>query len=1227
MTRSGVKHPEKVTGPLALYVEGKSMDEAGEALEKALKKKAADPLLHYLLGDIRYLEGDFDGATDCFLDAVLHASKAGGAQNDLLAQLSLSTVEVMARYVKEYDAKLGAVLDETMEDLYRDSDGAYFAAIVARVRLLRRMGKFEEAEKAGSGGGCLTSWLETGPMGNTDLMGFDIPYPPETEIPWREIYSLREGEPPTAVEKADAEACWTTLGREGIPRGGAFYAMTQLDVSKKTDVRFKLSSFDPAVVIIDGLEVLRVDRRKEILPNSRIFGVILKPGAHFVTIKISSRSSSPSFSLLWKEAAPAGASPLSGLPAASRFPDLKVVPVAPPPAGLESEMIDIPDTEISRILLADFHIVRGLVTKARELLEPLAARYPGSFSLDSRLMICDAVDTFAPYSIRMNRTKSDAQKIKKDHPSIWLSYLYLAQIERQSGRPVDAAEVIKEGMKRSTHYMGFIVELADIYDELGWAGESIEVLEKAAAALEGTCFHFRIKYTLASRFNDQEGMETHARELHACDATDRTILDILTARDKWDEALAEQKTLLAAYPDDRWLLLDTGWSAFKGGDRPFYESTLKQAMQKNPSTLAEALKLADLLAAGGSEGEAAEFFFDTIGRTDGPPSFLHQKLAVLQGVPYLFPFRRSFEEAVASFKAAGKAAYGDTPAIEVLDHVTHRLFPDGSSLTRYHSVKKLLTREGVEASGEFSVPDNAVLLKIHTIKPDGKVLEPEKIYGKPTVSYPTLEPGDFTETEWVQYLPPSSIYPGGAFLDRWYFQVPDLVLHRSEMVLIVPDDMEIDLNPRGPVPEPVVTKSQGMKIYRWEVMQSPHIMYEPNSPSLNEYLPSLQVTCRTSWDTYETWVRDLLVDTMTVTPEMRGTLDEILEGIPEKDVKKRIKAVYRWVCDEIQDDEGLLTPVSYIFSEKRGDKIKLFYSLLQAAGIPSELHVAETIYADKTPSEVPDFNRFTHFVVLTDGDWLMPVINKSYYGFLPYSVYGQETRRLFPGPGKGRIPPIDAFDDEISYDLKIKVDADGESSSTLTLVFKGPKAVISREALRNIPKAELKLQVESSYLAEIFPGATLTSLSLPDLQEPVDALTLVIEFTRPPQQGPTPGSVVIGPLLKSRIALQWTQLASRTFPLLVDDNINIKTHVELNGSGMWKIMAPPEPVTRVEAGPGIFFEQKTELSSKADSMILDRLLRIPPGRISPEEYGSFLSFAGKVDETEGGVYLLSPNFL
>jgi predicted Zn-dependent protease len=1221
---SGVRHPEKAAGALGVYVRGESLEDAGDALDKAAAARPKDPLLRYVAGDVQYLMGDFNEAADELLEAVRLAAKKKDVQSDIIAQLSLSTLDVTARYIRDYDARLAAVLDEAWVDLYRNSDGAFFSALTARINLLLRQGSFDEALKTGDEEGCLQSWRKTGPFGATDLLGFDVVYPPEVDSPWREAYTLRDNEDPSPVSSAATEACWTTLGTAFGTRGGTTYALTHLEVPAKTEIAFRLTTFDAAALLIDGVEVLRADRRTQIHPSSHIVRTVLGAGVHTLVVKMSSRSTSPAFSLMWKEAA-AGDPGLPGQSGIrSRPPDGGLLPVAPPPAGATVAAVDLPDSEMGRLLLADFDVMRGLVTEAKELLVPLEEAYPDSFAVGSRTLISGAVDGFVPYASRMNRTKTKAQSMRKKHPGVWLSYLYLSQVERQSGRPTEAAEIIKDGMTHCPTYPEFMVELADIYDELGWSGESVSLLKKAAEAQAGTCYQFRIEHMLASKTNDLDGMEKSAALAAACNATDRTLVDVLVAKDKWSEALEKQTKLLEGYKDDRWLRMDAAWSAFKLGDEAAYEKALTEAIEKDPASLNEAAKLADLFASQGKHPEASAALLGAMAQVDGPPAFVHQKLAAMEAVPYLFHYRRSFQEAVASFNAAGKVSYGDTPAIEVLDHATTRVYEDGSSLTRYHSIRKLLTREGVEKNGEFAVPETAVVLKIHTIKPDGTVLEPEKIYDKPTISYPSLEPGDFTETEYVQYTPPSTIFPGGTFLDRWYFQVPDLVLHRSEMVLITPETMKVDLNTRGTVPEPKVTVENGLTIRFWEVKQSAHVKYEPGAPNLNEFLPSLQVTWRTAWSDYEAWVRDILIDTLTVTPEMQRTLDEITEGIPDGKPQEKARAIYRWVCEEIQEEEGLLTPVSYIFHDKRGDKTKLLYSLLQAAGIPSELHIAETIYADKTVTDVPDFNRFTHFVVKTGEDWIMPAFRKAWYGFLPYPVYGQKTKRIYPDAGEDAIPALAPEKDGIDYGLSVKVDGDGESRCTLTVTFTGTKATIVRETLSSIPKGELKLQVESAYLAELFPGATLTSLALPDLDQPSPKLVMKLEFTKPPQEGPVPGSVVVGPLIKSRTAVVWAQLPSRSFPLLIDDNIRIHLRVEIDGLGAWKIMPPPDTQTKVTMGKSLSFDQTVVVDKKGASMTLERTLKVPLGRITPSAYGDFLEFAGTVDEAEGGVYLLVP---
>ena len=1222
--RTPVTYPHEITTALQRYIEGEDLDESTAALKQALKKHPGSALLWYAYGDVKYVIGDFTAANGAFAQAARLASKEMSSLGDIIGQVSLATMEAMAKYVPGYEEELGKTIDAVLDNFYQGSDGAYFTALVAKVKQLRRKGKFDESLAVGEAGGCLRKWHKIGPFGNTDLMGFDKTFSPETDIPWRQTYELRSGALPAEVGEAVTEACWTSLGFDGEVRGGTHYGMTLLDVSARTDLVFKLSSFSATSLMIDGIEVIRADRRKELLPNSILANVTLEPGMHHVVVKISSPGSAPSFSLLWKPSAASGPEADGKAGVRSLFPDVKYLPLAPPPIAAVEVSETLPESDMHGLLMADLYIIRGIPTLAKEKLAPLKDKYYRSFAVISRSLIAEGLDSNVPFSIRINKSKVQSILMNKHHPQSWLPYIYLAQLEKQTGRLPEAADIIKEGMENCPSYPAFIVELADLYVELGWEGDCVQALKQASDMLQGTCFLHTIDFLLASKFNDITQMEKHAKLARDCDGIDRLYMNVKVDREKWDEALKEQLRLLEGYRDDKWLLIDAGWSRFKSGDLEAYKKTLQESFEAHPRSIQEGHKLADIMASEGREDEAAMALFGAAMRTVNPPAFLHQKIAVLKGWQYMFPYRRSFEESVAAFNASKTTEYKDTPAIEVLDHVTHRVFEDGSSATRYHSVKKLLTREGVEKNGEFRVPDGAVVLKLHTVKPDGKILEPEKIMGKPTVSYPTLEPGDYTETEWVQYLPPSAIFPGGTYLDRWYFQVPDLVLHRSEMVLITPGDMEVSLNPRGEQPEHEIIEEDGLKIVRWEALKMPHIRYEPNAPGMNEFLPSIQINVSARWEDYFEWVRDILVDSLIVTPEMKAMIEEITDGIPKVKQRERIKAIYTWVCDEIDPEEGITTPVSFIFHSRRGDRTKILYAMLREAGIPAELHLAETIYADKTATDTPDFNRFSHFVVHAAGDWLLPYLKRAYYGFLPYQLYGQETIRLFPEKGKDRIPDLEADKDWMKQKLLIEVDAAGQSTWALHLHFKGAKAASTRDVIRNIPKGEIKQQLESSYLAQHFTGATLVSLSLPDIEDSSDELNIELGFTVPKTNGPFPGSVVIGPLLKSRIASQWTTLPSRIFPLLIDENVSVTTHVEIDGKGKWQVMAPPKPYASEKVGSAISFEQKTVISPDGNKLTIDRELKVPVGRISPSEYADFLPFAGKVDEAEGGVYLMLP---
>ena len=174
--------------------------------------------------------------------------------------------------------------------------------------------------------------------------------------------------------------------------------------------------------------------------------------------------------------------------------------------------------------------------------------------------------------------------------------------------------------------------------------------------------------------------------------------------------------------------------------------------------------------------------------------------------------------------------------------------------------------------------------------------------------------------------------------------------------------------------------------------------------------------------------------------------------------------------------------------------------------------------------------------------------------------------------------------------------------------------------MRQLPQSELEKEIEGSYLARMFTGASLTGLTLPDLEVASDDLTLVITFTLPAMPGPFPGSIALGPFLKSHLSKIWTPLPERHFPLLVDEPTEYLIEVRIQTDDNWYVFQPPAPATELDTKNGGHFEQS--FTEKKSVFTLSRKVSLPAGRVSPEDYAELLDFTTSIDENEGGVFIL-----
>jgi tetratricopeptide (TPR) repeat protein len=1202
------------------YLHGRDAGAVQEELEEAVAADPDDPLLLAMAGDAAYFRGDFDRSMTLYARAVRAASAWESDLRDPLTETSLATIASMDVYVPRYESRLADLHEAVLDDLYRTTDGAYFVALKGRIRALARAGRFDQARELMEQGGCLTRFRAAGPFGETELLHFDDEHPPERDMPWREAYALREGAEPVATFEATTLLGKVLVEPEQNLGGGTYYAATDVTVHRPGRYVLRVASPHTTSVLVDGVTVLTLDRRTAYEPAAVLYRVHLAAGEHRLTVKLGTRDVMPEFSLMIKEDSGGSPDPSATPAVTSRPHTAGFSAIAPPPGEAVRVRPPEPTSEIERFVAAELALVRQDAPAARRALSPLIEASPGSSTLLVRRLTLELNDPFVPYSKRMNRLLALAEEAVTEHPSIWPSHMLIARLEAGQDRTEQAIAAVKEGIEVIGDLPGFHATLATLYASKGWVGESVAALEKAAASLEDNCQVPRYEREIAEAFGDLDAIEHWSREIVACDATDTALFEILMRREKYEQARQEQERLQQLFPDADVHLLDDASIALKLGDMDLYISRLTDYHEIHPTSYLAISKLVDAHVADGRRGRAVSLLEQARADLEGPTDDISMTIALLMGHEFLYPFRRDARTAIAAYEARASGGQPATPSVEILDHVTHRVFRDGSTLTRYHSVRKLLTKEGVEENSEFVAPPGASVIQLRTIKADGRVLTPEDIAHKATISFPSLEPGDYTEAEWLQARGPSLIFPGGFSLDRWYFQILDLVLHLSEMIVVAPEDMALSFDPRQDPPELVHLDESPLKVLTWTAHDMPHRKMEPNVPNLSEFLPSLELSHGTSWDRYFEWLADMLVDVNIPSDAMREKVEELVADIPAQDHEARARAVFRWVNDEIDEGEGLDRPVSYIFEERMGNRSRLLYAMLELAGVPAELWIVRTAYADHTETEVPDFDVYTQLAVRVGDDWLVPFVDTTPYGLLAHDLRGERAVRLFPSRAHGVTPGAEEFEDLHRRELTVTVEQSGRSRCRLVETYLGIDAAMLRAGLDRLPESDLENAIETVYLADLFNGASLTSLALPDLDDDAPQMTLEVEFTLPALPGPMPGTIALGPFLKSHLSKIWTQLPERHFPLFVDEPTNAVVEVVVDTNGEWKVFQPPAPATELGTSRGASFEQ--EVTEEGDDLVLERRVHLPAGRVPPEDYPELLDFATRVDETEGGVYVL-----
>jgi hypothetical protein len=519
-----------------------------------------------------------------------------------------------------------------------------------------------------------------------------------------------------------------------------------------------------------------------------------------------------------------------------------------------------------------------------------------------------------------------------------------------------------------------------------------------------------------------------------------------------------------------------------------------------------------------------------------------------------------------------------------------------------HEIVRLQSDEAITQFAEHQRLEGLVL-NMRVIKQDGRTFEPEVVSGKPTVTFPHLEIGDYIETEHVQSLrgdPSGQTYQG----PRWFFREENVAYAHSEFVLIAPRDRELQIELTGQVPKPSVSEEGPFITRRWRVDHSPAAPVEPLSAPLSEFLPGLQVGWGNGIQPRLRVLSEQVAETTPVDPRIRRIARRLVEPLPASMPLERAQRAYRWVQDNVED--GQETDGRQVIVGRRGNRWRALRTLLNALDIPVGYAVAKNRLAP--PPLGPQSEAEAYMVPLLrvgEGEhaaWLTVQQKHAPFGYVPVEARGMPAFELALGTPKAVQIPEEGDLDRLEYTGDIELAADGSAKLSLRQAFYGKYALSLRSGLEQVPEPQLRDVIETRLLGSALPGAKLVKFEVEQRDELEKPAFVEMQATLDNFAEARPGQLLIEPPLMPRVARLAT-LSVRQTPLLIRESTRQRVVLKIH-------LRPGSRVSGVSQGVLSDGDLRVAVNDKLEGneLTLDREVYIPAGRISVEQYPRFLEF-------------------
>jgi len=1164
---------------------------------------------------LQFLSAYIQGQDRQMLAAALRLTEA--APNDVATELAVRTLS--GQLENQGRELLNAVpnLERTLRQPLTDPTTGYMVgrSLLAAVHAPGlALGEGEAMALAGR----LAHWQEWGPFGDWQNLGFD------------RRFGLEAG---MAGSYADGSAVRRPQGFENVGGGvrfpldwgtqGTDFAVTYVRVAAPTRVLVRLYTAASVALEINGVEVLRNDRRARYTAATATGAVELAAGWNRVVVKLGGEASrtfdlmlrpGPGVSLEDAAALPAGAS-LGGAPRRLAAPPTLAgwsrARLARAPADAVALWVD----GIRRLQDEDGEHARVELQRAAELAPRAApvwldlAQAYGSLADASQSWVAAQVEKAAEQALRVS-------------PRALRAYDRLGHVYQSEGKPTQAAEQYARCAGKgfaACDWSAFALAA-----QQRWAPEAETALGHALAEAGSNWGEIANGLEFYSSMGEAAQVGAWERAL-AADPRAAGVLGAYELRHGHArQAAARFRTAIGFDPSSPELRQQYLDALLLGGDLAAAQAAAQQALQQFPHDWRIAAAADEIaLRQNPAQGIAA------LRATDYQRNVLRHEADYLAGDKFWAPWYHSAAEILKD--APGKAQYPNASSILVFDQMVNRINADSTQDQYIHQIYRVLNAAGIAQFGDVTtIPPGSDLITVRTIKQDGRMLLPERIANISSISMPGLEAGDYIEVEFVQHTGPSAVIPGTMDNNEFFvFNSSQQPYHYSDYIVLSPPHYPLLVDQeRFPAPPRVTQEANGWTAREWLVQKTRMLVTEPHMPPEQNLVPKVWVSSQLSWQQISRYLADHMYAVRKATPEMEAEAGRLTAG--KAGPIARADAIFDWVAGNIQPGDGsMLSPARQYFTDRSGNRVATFLGLLSAARVPYQLVMTKAV-TDDSSTKIPSLFQFQYPLIHVAGSGAP----NSPAGWYDLNNDFAQTQYLVPGIRGGmalaaaatgpvaftRVPTFSSTLDGVVVRVTGTVADSGDARLHMEIEFRGPNGEQVRSALANQPDSTLP-QIYQQMLLANYPNGTASGGQILNRKDKSKPLIIAVDATVPDfvhSDGTTPGASWDIDRLAGAVGMlaRYAPLPFRTEPLVIGGDSFEQTQVTMTLPARFGVATLPA-AAKLENPFGRFTSTFSESAAGEGTRIqFDRLFYLKANLVPATNYAAFRSFAEAVDQQD-----------